>query len=166
MLLTVGYKKSKKQTHVWKLDCCLIVIYSPSASPPTLAKKEKTQFAFENKLPCKPFCGNGESSRITTAATMDTEADSADDDDDDNTSSSDSLEQMEAQCCPEPPKGRSFKEGSACALCTEDFQGGQPVVQSNNPSCGHVHHKKCIDQWLRFQNTCPVCNQAYVLQTV
>jgi hypothetical protein len=38
------------------------------------------------------------------------------------------------------------------------------VYKSNNPRCCHRHHQACMDKWLNIQNTCPVCNQPYVLQ--
>lgn len=58
------------------------------------------------------------------------------------------------------------KDGSVCAICNEEYQAGQPVYESNNPLCKHQHHQKCMDKWLECQNTCPICNQAFVLQTV
>jgi Ring finger domain len=68
---------------------------------------------------------------------------------------------------PEMPTKSAFgKEELTCALCSEPFADGEQVVESNNPQCTHCHHKACMDKWLQFQNTCPVCNQAYVLHTV
>lgn len=25
-------------------------------------------------------------------------------------------------------------------------------------SCGHIFHRKCIDEWARWKRTCPICN--------
>lgn len=25
--------------------------------------------------------------------------------------------------------------------------------------CGHIFHRKCIDEWARWKNTCPVCQE-------
>jgi hypothetical protein len=55
---------------------------------------------------------------------------------------------------------------SICPICSKEFEPGQLVYKSNNPSCRHTHHKSCMDNWLHCQNSCPVCNQAFVLQTV
>ncbi|CAB9522902.1 E3 ubiquitin-protein ligase [Seminavis robusta] len=71
---------------------------------------------------------------------------------------------------PPPVPGKcSFghgKDGSVCILCNEVFEDEQTFVESNNPQCAHIFHKTCIDKWLGIQNTCPICNQPYVLQTV
>jgi hypothetical protein len=58
------------------------------------------------------------------------------------------------------------KDGKECALCSEQFLPRQMICESNNPHCRHEFHKTCMDQWLKFQNTCPICNQPYALQTV
>ena len=58
------------------------------------------------------------------------------------------------------------KDGSVCAVCKEEYQAGEPVYESNNPQCGHEHHKKCMDKWLQFQNSCPTCNQPFSLKVV
>jgi len=55
------------------------------------------------------------------------------------------------------------KDGSVCSLCSETLEEGQPVCQSNNPRCLHWQHKACMSKWLQFQNTCPTCNQPYVI---
>jgi hypothetical protein len=52
-----------------------------------------------------------------------------------------------------------------CAICSQPFETGQPVYESNNPQCQHTHHKTCMDKWLVYQNTCPVCHQPFVLCT-
>lgn len=68
---------------------------------------------------------------------------------------------------PNPPAaGHLCKDGSVCVLCQEEYQPGQPVYESNNPHCGHEFHIKCMDQWLACQNSCPICNQPFSIQTV
>ncbi|CAB9520657.1 expressed unknown protein [Seminavis robusta] len=56
------------------------------------------------------------------------------------------------------------KDGTCCPICNDIFEYGQPVYTSNN--CGHQCHKVCMDRWLKFQNTRPVCNEAFVLRVV
>ena len=53
-----------------------------------------------------------------------------------------------------------------CALCSVEFKEGVEVYVSNNPKCGHQFHKSCMDKWLAYQYTCPVCNEVYALQEV
>ncbi|KAF0928593.1 hypothetical protein E2562_006036 [Oryza meyeriana var. granulata] len=54
-------------------------------------------------------------------------------------------------------KGRPVED---CPVCLEAFadDDGVKVV----PSCGHVFHAACIDQWLAVRNSCPVCRCAVV----
>ncbi len=30
-------------------------------------------------------------------------------------------------------------------------------------SCGHIYHRKCIDEWARWKRTCPVCMEELTL---
>jgi len=52
-----------------------------------------------------------------------------------------------------------------CQICSSVFQNGDTVVESNNPNCCHTFHKVCMEKWLTFQYSCPICNQVYVLHT-
>ena len=54
----------------------------------------------------------------------------------------------------------------ACQICSESFQEGEDIIQSNNPICGHIFHQKCIEKWLNYQYACPICSHVYVLQEV
>ena len=36
----------------------------------------------------------------------------------------------------------------SCAICYEEFAEGEIVVRSENPSCRHVYHKKCMVHYL------------------
>lgn len=47
-----------------------------------------------------------------------------------------------------------------CAVCKEDFQLGQIVLQM---PCSHVFCEACLKQWLTRHNTCPTCR--YELRT-
>ena len=41
-----------------------------------------------------------------------------------------------------------------CSICTEDFKKGEAI---RILSCGHMHHRRCIDPWLlEFSGTCPI----------
>jgi hypothetical protein len=64
-----------------------------------------------------------------------------------------------------PENSLFFKNGLICTICNKHFEFGEAVYESNNPQCGHTHHKLCMDKWLQYQNSCPVCNQPYVVQS-
>lgn len=40
-----------------------------------------------------------------------------------------------------------------CAICLRKLYNTWPVP------CGHQFHTKCILQWLRYKNSCPICRQ-------
>ena len=50
-----------------------------------------------------------------------------------------------------------------CKLCETQFKGGDNVCESSNPRCSHMFHESCINDWLQYQNTCPVCSEPYVV---
>ena len=47
-----------------------------------------------------------------------------------------------------------------CSICLEEFQAGDLVSYSTNPSCNHVHHHECLKEWLLRQAGCPLCRKA------
>lgn len=68
---------------------------------------------------------------------------------------------MREEQVPEAPEADNDK--TVCKLCSESFELGQPVYESNNPQCTHLFHMACMDKWLNLQHTCPVCNHAYAI---
>ncbi|KAL8205621.1 hypothetical protein R6Q57_009172 [Mikania cordata] len=44
-----------------------------------------------------------------------------------------------------------------CAICLQDFEKEEEGREL--PSCGHVFHVKCIDEWLLMQGSCPICRR-------
>lgn len=42
-----------------------------------------------------------------------------------------------------------------CAVCLNEFEDEETLRLL--PSCYHVFHPECIDAWLAFRTTCPVC---------
>lgn len=50
-----------------------------------------------------------------------------------------------------------------CAVCFTDFYSNLTSNHTNNDiciiSCNHYFHKKCINEWLKIQNNCPLCRK-------
>jgi hypothetical protein len=47
----------------------------------------------------------------------------------------------------------------ACSICLEDYEDGMEVVVTPCPG-RHEFHYRCIANWLRRSNTCPLCRHA------
>lgn len=45
-------------------------------------------------------------------------------------------------------------EQSKCTICLDEFGDGDDV---KTLPCLHIYHQRCIEQWLRTDNSCPVC---------
>jgi len=41
-----------------------------------------------------------------------------------------------------------------CVICLEEFKNGDEVITL---PCFHLYHKKCISDWLKLNNACPIC---------
>ena len=50
--------------------------------------------------------------------------------------------------------GESRKE-TECAICLEDFKGIDIIKAFYK--CQHIFHKKCLENWLKRSNCCPLC---------
>lgn len=46
---------------------------------------------------------------------------------------------------------------TSCAVCLSDFVDREKLRRL---PCGHLFHKCCVDQWLRRNKKCPLCNGA------
>lgn len=47
----------------------------------------------------------------------------------------------------------------SCPICCTEFSTGETAVAL---SCKHLYHEECIMEWLKAENTCPICKK-YVL---
>jgi E3 ubiquitin-protein ligase RNF115/126 len=45
-------------------------------------------------------------------------------------------------------------EQNKCLICLDEFGEGDDV---KTLPCLHIYHQKCVEQWLRTDNSCPVC---------
>lgn len=41
-----------------------------------------------------------------------------------------------------------------CCICLEDFTGEGKI---QTPSCGHLFHESCINDWMKNNESCPQC---------
>ncbi|CAN1291041.1 Probable E3 ubiquitin-protein ligase ATL44 [Linum perenne] len=55
--------------------------------------------------------------------------------------------------------GRAETENKSgeCAICLEDYNVGDSCRIM--PSCSHMFHLHCIDNWLRLKISCPICRR-------
>lgn len=40
-----------------------------------------------------------------------------------------------------------------CSICLEEFEKQKEIYQLK---CNHYFHKKCLSEWMKFKNTCPL----------
>ncbi len=50
----------------------------------------------------------------------------------------------------------------SCAICLIDYEEGDQICFSHNPSCKHHFHRECIMSWLKNHDACPCCRQDYL----
>ena len=48
-----------------------------------------------------------------------------------------------------------IEEEQSCSICLSDMSIGSPCKAI--PSCKHLYHPECIDNWLKNKKTCPLC---------
>lgn len=49
---------------------------------------------------------------------------------------------------------QELRKKDTCSVCLAPFMVGQEVACMN---CNHLHHKKCLQQWLNVRQNCPLC---------
>ena len=48
------------------------------------------------------------------------------------------------------------KKSGTCVICLN------PMISAHYLSCGHYFHKKCINRWIKKNNTCPTCREVVI----
>ncbi|XP_065911636.1 uncharacterized protein [Dysidea avara] len=51
-------------------------------------------------------------------------------------------------------KGKTSSDSSNCVICMNDYEAGDKLREL---LCAHEYHTHCIDQWLKENQTCPIC---------
>ena len=51
-------------------------------------------------------------------------------------------------------------EQKKCSICLEDFKIGTKIIYL---PCFHFYHSKCIEQWIKNSNKCPLCKNEIVI---
>lgn len=53
-------------------------------------------------------------------------------------------------------------DADRCAICLDRFKDGDEICTSQNKSCSHEFHRKCIFKWLLENEDCPCCRRNYL----
>lgn len=51
------------------------------------------------------------------------------------------------------------EEDERCIICYDSMKRHQNL---RTLPCAHKFHKKCVNEWLRFENFCPMCRTTVV----
>ena len=52
-------------------------------------------------------------------------------------------------------KDSDIIDSSSCCICLDDYINNDKLT---NTICCHTYHTKCLQDWLKLHNTCPLCN--------
>ena len=53
------------------------------------------------------------------------------------------------------PYHSTDKKYDTCSICTDMYEQLEEVSVLN---CGHIYHPKCIKEWGKYKQACPLCN--------
>ena len=54
-------------------------------------------------------------------------------------------------------KNSDIPDNEICCICLENINS-----ESSRFHCNHIFHKKCIYNWIKNRNVCPICNQILI----
>nr|KYP60699.1 Putative RING-H2 finger protein ATL5D [Cajanus cajan] len=60
----------------------------------------------------------------------------------------------------EKEKKGSSSLSSSCPICLGDYK--ETDMLRLLPYCDHLFHLACVDPWLRFHSTCPICRKSSI----
>lgn len=46
-----------------------------------------------------------------------------------------------------------------CVICLEDIKNNDNVILTE---CFHMYHEKCISDWFKISNICPICDRKII----
>ncbi|ESQ38478.1 hypothetical protein EUTSA_v10028356mg [Eutrema salsugineum] len=56
-------------------------------------------------------------------------------------------------------EGKEEEEPRSCSICMDDLSESSHEYVIEMPKCLHMFHQDCICEWLKLQNSCPLCRQ-------
>ncbi|GMI91356.1 Arabidopsis Toxicos en Levadura 25, NEP-interacting protein 2 [Hibiscus trionum] len=71
----------------------------------------------------------------------------------------DSIEKIPKMRITEDNVWDSIRNRISCSICLEDLTPGE-IVHSL-PHCHHMFHSSCIQQWLVYHKSCPLCRRKF-----
>ncbi|KAL2892601.1 RING-H2 finger protein ATL3 [Bienertia sinuspersici] len=57
-------------------------------------------------------------------------------------------------------RGKPDSEAPFCMVCYDGVTRGDKIRVM--PKCKHCYHVECIDAWLEFHSTCPICRDQVI----
>ena len=61
---------------------------------------------------------------------------------------------MDKKYCKKSEQDSNKLEYPECSICLMEINEGEDTILI---PCGHMFHDKCVTQWLKMHNTCPLC---------
>ncbi|CAD8127172.1 unnamed protein product [Paramecium sonneborni] len=59
------------------------------------------------------------------------------------------------------PQQSDIESNRECSICLVDFITTKKALeQCVQTDCKHIFHKECLNQWLKYRQTCPICRVA------
>ncbi|KAL8036073.1 hypothetical protein ABFX02_12G136100 [Erythranthe guttata] len=62
-----------------------------------------------------------------------------------------------------PAENREDVYSSSCAVCLNSLREKSQVWELRN--CSHVFHKHCLEKWIAYESTCPLCRASLHAET-
>ncbi|CAD8124760.1 unnamed protein product [Paramecium sonneborni] len=58
------------------------------------------------------------------------------------------------------PQQSDIQRDTECSICQETIQITQESLENCvKTDCEHIFHNECLNQWLNYQQTCPICRE-------